>query len=77
MIKGGQSYQGNVFQWRALSIQCGICFSSIPVGTSLLRGVLLRTGSVLKLSRKDPPEHLLQEDSNESKSESQVYSSFL
>jgi hypothetical protein len=59
MKKGEDSYQGNIFQWKALGIRCGVCFSSVPRGINLFMGVTIMTDFLPKQMRKDPPELLL------------------
>ena len=68
MKKGEESYQGNIFQWKALGIRCGVCFSSVPRGINLLMGVMITTDSLQKQTRKDPPELLLCKPPNDSDS---------
>ena len=67
--KGEESYQGNIFQWKALGIRCGVCFYSVPRGINLLMGVMIMADSLQKQTRKDPPELLLRKSPNDSKSE--------
>jgi hypothetical protein len=66
MKKGEKSYQGKIFQWKALGIRCGVCFSSVPCSINLLWGVMLMTDSLKKQTRKDPPELLLCKSPNDS-----------
>ena len=58
--KSVEGFQVKVFQWKALGIQCGACFSTIPNSINLHRGVLLMTSYLPELMKKEPPELMIQ-----------------
>jgi hypothetical protein len=57
--KSGEGVQVKVIQWRALGIRCGACFSTIPSGINLHRGVLFMTSYLPEIIRKEPSELMI------------------